>query len=394
MGIYMDNAATTPVDPRVTAAMLPFLEATFGNPSSLHRAGREAHEAIDRARKQIADLIGALATEVVFTASGTESDNMALRGVAGAAGFAGGHVITTSIEHPAVLETCRHLEQLGVQVTRLPVGADGTVDPEGLERALRPTTRLVSIMAANNVTGVLQPIDELGRIARAHGAIFHTDAVQAAGKAPIDVRRQPIDLLSISAHKLHGPKGVGALYVRTGVALTPLIHGGGQESGLRSATENVPGIAGFGKAAEITRVEMADEAARLVALRERIIDGVTATIPNAYLIGHRYRRLPGHLCLGFAGQEGEAIKLLLALDEAGIAVSSGSACSAHHAGEPSYILLAMGFDALRARGSLRVTLGRFNTDDDVDTFLDVLPRAVASLRPITTRVAAGMAGRR
>ena len=266
------------------------------------------------------------------------------------------------------------------------MGADGIVDPSTLVSALRPNTRLVSIMAANNVVGTVQPIAELGRIAHERGALFHTDAVQAVGKLPLDVQAQPIDLLSLSAHKLHGPQGVGAVYVREGVKIAPLVHGGGQERGLRSATENVVGLVGLGQAAEIARMEMAEEAARLVNLRDHIIETVTATIPNAYLIGHRYRRLPGHLYLGLTGQEGEAIKLLLALDEAGIAVSTGSACSAHHAAEPSYILLAMGFDSVRARGSLRVTLGRFNTEAEVERFLQVFPEVAASLRPITTRV--------
>jgi len=298
------------------------------------------------------------------------------------------HIITSSIEHPALLETCRHLEQRGVAVTRLLADSDGFVDPEDLRKELRPTTRLVSIMTANNVVGTLQPLNELARITREHGALFHTDAVQAAGKIPLNVDRQPIDLLSLSAHKLYGPKGVGALYVRKSVRLTPLTHGGGQEHGLRSATENVAGIVGLGHAAEIAKTEMSEEATRLVQLRDRIIDNLTATVPNAYPIGHRYRRLPGHICLGFAGQEGEAIKLLLALDEKGIAISSGSACSAHNAGEPSHVLLAMGFDPLRARGSLRISLGRFNTAAEVDRFLEVLPSIASGLRPLTSRSAA------
>ncbi len=384
--IYFDNSATTPLDPRVAQAMRPWLDGQFGNASSLHWAGRQAHEALDRARHQVADLLHAAAIEIIFTASGTESDNLALIGVAETFDLRDCHIITSAIEHPAVLETCRYLARRGVEITYLPVSADGIVDPAALVRAVRPNTRLVSIMAANNVVGTLQPIAELGRIAHERGALFHTDAVQAVGKLPLDVQTQPIDLLSLSAHKLHGPQGVGALYVRAGVKLEPLVHGGGQERGLRSATENIVGIVGLGQAAEIAHNEMAQESVRLVALRDRIIETITATISNAYLIGHRYRRLPGHLCLGFAGQEGEAIKLLLALDEAGIAVSTGSACSAHHAAEPSYILLAMGFDPIRARGSLRVTLGRFNTEAEVLRFLQVLPEVAASLRPISTRI--------
>jgi cysteine desulfurase len=244
-------------------------------------------------------------------------------------------------------------------------------------------------MAANNVTGAIQPIEELGRISRRHGAVFHTDAVQAFGKIPLDVRRLPVDLLSLSAHKLHGPKGVGALYVRGGVSLTPILHGGGQEGGLRSSTENLAGIVGLGAAAELARTEMAAEAARLVQIRDRLIDTITTMIPNAYLIGDRYRRLPGHICLGFAGREGEAIKLLLELDSLGVAVSSGSACSSHQAGQPSHVLEAMGFDAPRARGSLRITLGRFNTHHEAERFLELLPRAVASLRPLGSLARAG-----
>ncbi len=379
--IYLDNAATTPLDPRVAQAMRPWLGGQFGNASSWHWAGRQANEAVEHARRQVADLLHAAPGEIVFTASGTEADNMALVGAVEALGERDCHVVTSAIEHPAVLETCRYLRRRGVETTDLPVGADGIVDPAALAGALRPNTRLVSIMAANNVVGTLQPITELGRIAREHGALFHTDAVQAAGKLPLDAQTQPWDLLSLSGHKLYGPQGVGALCVRKGVRLEPLVHGGGQEGGLRSATHNVAGIVGLGQAAEIARAEMSGDAARLVHLRDRVIETVAALIPNAYLIGHRFQRLPGHVCLGFAGQEGEAMRLQLALDEEQIAVSTGSACSSHHAGEPSYVLLAMGFDAVRARGSLRVTLGRFTTEAEVERFLQVLPQAVAALRP-------------
>ena len=380
--IYLDHAATTPLDPRVREDMQPYLSTSFGNPSSLHCAGREARAAVEKARGQVAQLIGAKPAEVIFAASGTEADNLALIGAVEALSPGQHHIIASAIEHPAVLATCRHLERRGVALTLLPVTAEGLVDPDALKKALRPETRLVSIMAANNVIGTVQPIAELAHIAREHGALFHTDAVQAAGRIPLDVRSSSIDLLSLSAHKFHGPKGVGALYVREGVKLSPIVHGGGQERGLRSATENVASIVGLGRAAEIAREEMAEEAARTVALRDRIIDGIG--ISNAYLIGHRFRRLPGHVCLGFAGQEGEAIKLLLALDEAGIAVSTGSACSAHRATEPSYVLSALGFDPLRARGSIRITLGRFNTEDEVERFLEVLRHEVSGLRPITS----------
>jgi cysteine desulfurase len=385
--IYFDNAATTPMDPRVFKAMRPYLQQSWGNPSSLYREGREARAAVDLSRSQVARLLGAEANEIVFTSSGTEADALAIRGALTAKGLRGARLIASAIEHPAVLACCRRLEREGVSLTLLPVDEDGIVDPETLRREITPQTRLVSIMAANNVVGTLQMVTELAEIARQHGVLFHTDAVQAAGKIPFDMRVQPIDLLSLSAHKLNGPKGVGALYVRGGVRLAPLLEGGGQESGLRSGTENVAGIVGLGAAAEIAREQMADEAARLVKIREYIIDSVTELIPNAYLIGDRYRRLPGHLCLGFAGMEGEAIRLLMELDAAGIAISSGSACSALHAGEPSHVLEALGFDAFKARGSLRISLGRFNTFEEAARLLEVLPRAVSSLRPISSLAA-------
>jgi cysteine desulfurase len=385
--IYFDHAATAPIDPRVASAMEMSRREVFGNPSSLHEDGRKARAAVERARGQVAALINCEPGEIVFTASGTESDNLALTGVAEACGVSGIHIITSVIEHPAILETCNYLAHRRAAVTKLPVGSDGIVDPAELQRALRPETKLVSIMAANNVVGTIQLLPEIARIAHEHGALFHTDAVQAAGKIPLNTQKLPVDLLSLSAHKLHGPKGVGALFIRKGTNIGPLIHGGGQEQGLRSATENVAGIVGLGCAAELARTEMAAENVRLVGMRDRLISEVTRNVPGAYLIGHPTRRLPGHVCLGLAGLEGEAIKLLLALDEAGVAVSSGSACSAHHAGEPSQLLIAMGFDPVRARGSLRITLGRFNTEQEMERFLEILPRAVASLRPMTTRPA-------
>lgn len=383
--IYFDHSATTPLDPRVVEAMLPFYQAEFGNPSSLHWAGQQAKQAIDAGRSQVAELFHANPDEITFTGSGTESDNMVLKGVASLYQPQECHIITSAFEHPAILETCKHLAKLGYEISYLPVSSEGIVEPESLKAALQPNTRLVSVMAANNVVGTLQPITELAQITKAHGALFHTDAVQAVGKIPLHADTLPFDFLSLSAHKLHGPKGIGALYIRRGVKIEPLVHGGGQERGIRSATENVAAIAGLGKAAEIAGAEMSAEARKLVGLRDKLINGIQAEIPNAYLIGHRYKRLPGHICLGFAGQEGEAIHLMLALNEAGIAISTGSACSSHHAGQPSYILMAMGFDPVRSRGSLRITLGRFNTDAEVDTFLEILPRLVNEMRPVTSR---------
>jgi cysteine desulfurase len=383
--IYFDHSATTPLDPRVVEAMLPCYGANFGNPSSLHWAGQQAKQAIDSGRSQVAELFHASPDEIIFTASGTESDNMVLIGVSSQYKPQDCHIITSSFEHPAILETCKYLEKLGYAISYLPVTSEGIVEPESLKAALRLNTRLVSVMAANNVVGTLQPIAELAQTTKAHGALFHTDAVQAVGKIPLHTDSLPVDFISLSAHKLHGPKGIGALYIRKGVKIEPLVHGGGQERGIRSATENVAAIAGLGKAAEIAGAEMSSEASRLVRLRDRLILAIQAEIPNAYLIGHRYKRLPGHICLGFAGQEGEAIKLMLSLNDEGIAISTGSACSSHHAGQPSYILMAMGMDPVRARGSLRITLGRFNTDAEVDTFLEILPRLVGEMRPVTSR---------
>ncbi|MDD5307643.1 MAG: cysteine desulfurase family protein [Deltaproteobacteria bacterium] len=383
--VYLDNSATTRLDPRVAEAMRPHLEDSYGNPSSLHAMGREARAAVEEARASVAGLVNARPREIVFTGSGTEANNLALLGAVGASGAVTPHMVASAFEHPSVLEPCARLRALGADVTLLPVGGDGIVEPGELARAMRPETVLVSIMTANNVVGTLQPIAELARVARSRGALFHTDAVQAAGRVPIEVSRDDVDLLSLSAHKLHGPKGVGALFVRTGVRIAPQVHGGGQEQGLRSATENVAGIAGFGRAAEIAAAARGEEAARLVNLRDRLLEAICGSVPGAYLIGHPHRRLPGHLCIGISGLEPEAMKLLLALDEQGFAVSTGSACSSSHASEPSHVLMAMGFDPVRARGSLRITLGRFNTDEEALAFADALRRVAATLRPITTR---------
>ena len=376
--IYFDHSATSPLDPRVLTAMGPFLGGAFGNPSSLHHEGRMAREAVETARAQVASLIGAEPDEIVFTASGTEADNLALIGAVRASSRPG-HVVTTSFEHAAVLETCRSLTASGTRITHLPVDADGLVSTASLLRALQANVTLVSIMAANNVVGTLQPIEELAHLTKLHGVLFHTDAVQAAGKIPLDVNCLHLDLLSLSAHKLHGPKGVGALYVRKGTRLSPIVFGGGQERGLRSATENVAGITGFGAAAAIAREELADEAIRLAQFRERIAKELSRILPHSYLFGHSVRRLPGHISFGLRGHEREVGKLLSALDAAGVAVSAGSACSANHSGEPSGVLLAMGYDDERARGLLRLSLGRFNTEQEVDRFLEILPGAVATL---------------
>jgi cysteine desulfurase len=377
--IYFDHSATTPLDPRVLEAMVPFLGGAFGNPSSLHQEGRAARAAVDSARAQVAGLIGAEPEEIVFTASGTEADNLALIGAVHASGGTG-HVVTSTIEHAAILETCKFLASTGTKITHLPVDWDGLVRPDSLLRALQSNVTLVSVMVANNVVGTLQPIEELAHLTRLHGVLFHTDAVQAGGKIPLDVNRLNVDLLSLSAHKLHGPKGVGALYVRSGVKLDPIVYGGGQERGLRSATENVAGIVGFGAAAEIARQELVEEASRLDGFRDYIAGELRRLFPNSYLFGHPTQRLPGHLSFGFRGQERELGKLLTALDQAGVAISAGSACSAHHSGEPSGVLLAMGYDAESARGLIRVSLGRFNTRTEIDRFLHVLSVVVTHLQ--------------
>ena len=382
--IYFDHSATTPLDPRVLDAMAPFLGGAFGNPSSLHHEGRIARAAVDKARAQVASLIGAEPEEIIFTASGTEADNLALIGAVRASGKPG-HVVTSAIEHAAILETCKFLTIGGTKITHLPVDGDGVVRTDSLLRALQSNVTIVSIMAANNVVGTIQPIEELAHLTKLHGVLFHTDAVQAGGKIPLDVNRLKVDLLSLSAHKLHGPKGVGALYVRKGVSLEPIVFGGGQERGLRSATENVGGIVGFGTACEIAKRELVDEAARLADLRQHIAVELRNGFPGAYFFGHETQRLPGHLSFGFRGREKEVGKLLAALDEAGVAVSAGSACSAHHFGEPSNVLLAMGYDAVSARGLVRVSLGRFNTRQDVVEFLKKLHEAMSTVISGTTQ---------
>jgi cysteine desulfurase len=376
--IYFDHSATTPLDSRVLEVMLPFLAKSFGNPSSLHEEGKAARQAIETARAQVASLIGAEPEEIVFTASGTEADNLALIGAVRASGKPG-HIVTSSIEHAAILQTCRFLASAGTRITYLPVNRDGIVVAGALLRALQSNVTLVSVMTANNVVGTLQPIEELAHLTKLHGVLFHTDAVQAGGKVPLDVNRLKVDLLSLSAHKLHGPKGIGALYVRKGTVLSPIVFGGGQERGLRSATENVAGIVGFGAAAAIAREELAQESARLVGFRDRIAEELKCRLPNSYLFGHGTQRLPGHLSIGFRGQENQVGQLLSQLDAAGIAVSGGSACSANHSGEPSGVVLAMGYERERARGLIRVSLGRFNTEPEVERFIEILVREVKVL---------------
>lgn len=378
--IYMDNAATTATRPEVLEAMLPYFTEHYGNPSSIHGVGRDARRAVEAARRQVASAIGAEPREIYFTAGGSESDNWAIRCAAAANEKKGRHIITSAIEHHAVLHTCEYMEKNGYEVTYLPVDGDGLVSPKDVKSAIRPDTVLVSIMAANNEIGALQPIAEIGEIARAAGVLFHTDAVQAVGAVPVDVNGWKADMLSLSAHKFHGPKGVGALYIRKGVRIGNLIFGGAQERGLRAGTENLPGIVGLGKAIELAAAELPEYAARMTRLRDRLINGILAEIPDVRLNGHRTLRLPGNVNVSVRYVEGEA--LLMRLDLAGIEGSSGSACTSGSL-DPSHVLLAIGLPHEIAHGSLRLSLGSGNTDEDVDTVLAKLPAIISDLRAMS-----------
>jgi cysteine desulfurase len=378
--IYMDHNATTPLREEVLEAMLPYLREEFGNASSLHFFGMRARRAIESAREQVAAALGAQPREIVFTGCGTESDNQAIKGVAFANRSRGDHIVTSRIEHKAVLQTCQYLEKQGLRVTYLPVDQYGVVNPNDVAQAITDRTVLVSVMFANNEVGTIQPVAEIAQVCRERDVYFHTDAVQAVGKLPIDVNKLGVDMLSLSAHKFYGPKGVGALYVRKGVKVDPLLHGGHQEQGRRAATENVAGIVGLGKAIELRLGEMAAEAERLATLREQLYAGLTAHIDHVYLNGHPTERLPGTLSLCFDYVEGEAI--IMGLDLSGVAVSSGSACTSASL-EPSHVLLAMGVRPAVAQGSIRFSLGRGNTAADVDTVLETLPPIVERLRAMS-----------
>jgi cysteine desulfurase len=376
----MDHAATTPVDPQVVEAMVPYFTRYFGNASSLHSFGREAYDALERARTNVARLIRAEKEEIIFTAGGTESDNMAIKGIAFRNRSKGKHIITSPIEHPAVIETCSYLERAGFRITYLPVDKHGLVDLFELEKAITKETILITIQHANNEIGTIQDIEAIGKIAQEKDVPFHTDAVQSVGKIPIDVNRAHVSLLSMASHKFHGPKGVGALYVRKGVALEPVIHGGGQEKGLRSSTENVPGIVGLGRAAEVAYERMIPDAERMSTMRNRIITHVLSEIPLSYLNGHPTQRLPNNAHFRFDGVEGES--LILSLDGKGIAASTGSACSSKKL-RPSAVLMAIGLNEVQAHGSLRLTLGRENTEEEASYVLDVLPEVVSKMRAIS-----------
>jgi cysteine desulfurase len=380
--VYMDNHATTPVDPRVLDAMLPYFREKFGNSASRnHSFGWTAEEAVENARGQVARLINATPKEIIITSGATESDNLAIKGVAEMYREKGNHIITQVTEHKAVLDTCKRLEKYGYEVTYLPVQKDGRVNLDELRAAITPKTVLITIMYANNEIGVIQPIAEIGKIAKEKGVLFHVDGVQAAGKVPVDVQKDNIDLLSISAHKMYGPKGVGALYVRRRnprVQLAAVIDGGGHERGMRSGTLNVPGIVGLGAAAEICQKEMPEESARMLALRTRLKDGLYARLDELYINGSMEHRLPNNLNISFAFVEGES--LLMGIND--IAVSSGSACTSATL-EPSYVLKALGVGEDLAHTSIRFGLGRFNTQEDVDYVVDRVSEVVIRLRELS-----------
>ncbi|WP_422445771.1 cysteine desulfurase NifS [Thermoanaerobacterium sp. DL9XJH110] len=386
--IYMDHAGTTPVRKEVVDEMIPYLTEKFGNASTIYSYGREAKAALEDSREKVAGLIGADPREIFFTAGGTESDNWALRGIAYANRDKGNHIITSSIEHHAVLHTCQDLEKEGFKVTYLPVDRYGLVNPQHVMDALTDDTILVSIMHANNEIGTIEPIEEIGNALKKldKKIYFHTDAVQTVGKIPVDVNKLGVDLLSISAHKIYGPKGVGALYIRKGTRIKPFITGGGQESQRRAGTENIPGIVGFGKAAELIGKEMEEQYEKLTYLRDKLIKGIMENIPHVRLNGHPTRRLPHNVNVCFEYIEGES--LLLNLDMKGICASSGSACTSGSL-EPSHVLLAIGLPHEIAHGSLRLTIGRENTEEDVDYVLEVLPEIVNKLRKMSPLFAEG-----
>ncbi len=378
--IYLDNAASTPVDYRVMRVMKPYFSEKFGNASSIHSFGREAKIALEKSREKIASLIGAQSKEIVFTSSATESNNFALKGIAFANRKKGRHIIISSIEHSCVLNSAKWLESEGFKVEKLPVDKYGLINPKDVEKEIKKETILVSVIHANNEIGTIEPIAEVGKICRRRGVYFHTDAVQSFGKIPIDVKKMNIDLLSASSHKIYGPKGAAFLFVREGVKIEPLLHGGGQEMGLRSSTPNIPAIVGFAKAAELCVKEMKEESERLEYLRDKLIKGILTKIDKSYLNGHPKKRLPNNVNARFSFVEGES--LLIKLDLLGIAVSTTSACASKRL-EPSHVLLAIGLKPEEAHSSIRISLGRMTKEKDIDYLLKVLPKAVEDLRKIS-----------
>ena len=378
--VYADNAATTKLSPAVLEAMMPYLTEEYGNPSSLYRFGNHAKRAIEQARKEVADVLGAEPFEILFTGGGTEADNWVKEIMRSLKARGKNHFITSAVEHHALLHSAQRLQKEGFEVTFIPVDREGRIDPEQIRAAIRPETGLVSIMFANNEIGTIYPIKEIGAICRQAGVLFHADAVQAAGHLPINVKEMNIDLLSLSAHKFHGPKGVGAFYCRRGIPLPSLIDGGAQERGKRAGTENVAGIVGLGAALRLANEEMSEASARVSAMRDRLIDGILQTVPMCRLNGPRHNRLPGNCNISFLGIEGES--LLLRLDLAGIAASSGSACASSSL-DPSHVLLAIGLPHEVAHGSVRLSLSDYNTEEDVDYILEKLPEIVSTLRSMS-----------
>jgi cysteine desulfurase len=378
--IYLDYAATTPAHPDVVQAMMPYFSELFGNPSSLHSFGQEARSGVEKARSIMANFIGSRTDEIVFTSGGTESDNFAIKGVSYANKNKGNHIIISPVEHHAILAPCHYLEENGFQITTLPVDQYGMIDPHEVKKAIRPNTILVSILHASNEVGTIQPIAEIGKITREAEVCFHTDAVQTFGHIPVSVNELNIDLLSLSGHKLYGPKGVGALYIRKGTRIAPFLQGGEQEDGRRGSTHNVPGIVGLGKAVEIAQLEMIADAQRLICYRDRLIKELTSKIDQLKLNGHPTRRLPNNVNISVAFVEGEAT--LLSLDYEGICASTGSACSSESS-EPSHVLTAMKIPAEDARCSIRFSLGRLTSDSDIDRVISVLPPLVAKLREMS-----------
>ncbi len=386
--IYMDNAATTGTRSEVLEAMLPYFTLAYGNPSSIHSAGREARKAVESARRQVAAALGGDPREIYFTAGGSESDNWAIRSACLKNAAKGKHIITSSVEHHAVLHTCEAMEKEGYEVTYLPVDEYGRVNPQDVKSAIRPDTVLITIMAANNEIGTLEPIAQIGAVAKEAGVLFHTDAVQAVGAIPVDVNDWKVDMLSLSAHKFHGPKGVGALYIRKGVRIQNLLYGGAQERGFRAGTENVPGIVGLGKAIELAVRELPEYQESMTALRDQLIQGILKAIPEVRLNGHATERLPGNVNVSVRYVEGEA--LLMRLDLVGVEASSGSACTSGSL-DPSHVLLAIGLPHEIAHGSLRLSLGRDNTQAQVQKVLEALPPIVETLRAMSPLCAPAMA---
>ncbi|MBE7048508.1 MAG: cysteine desulfurase NifS [Ruminococcaceae bacterium] len=378
--IYLDNSATTPVKPQVLEAMLPYLQEEYGNPSSIYKKAAATESAVAKSRMQVAAALGAEPAEIFFTACGTEADNWAIKGAAYANRKKGTHLITSQIEHHAVLHTMEYLEKQGFSVTYLPVDGQGRVNPQDLENAIREDTILISVMMANNEIGTIEPIHELAEIAAKHKILFHTDAVQAIGSVPVDVKELGVDMLSLSAHKFGGPKGVGALYIKKGTKIDIFMHGGAQERGRRGGTENVAGIVGLGTAITLATQNLEEKMQRITALREKLIEGILARIPDARLNGHRTERLPGNVNFCFRYIEGEA--LLLRLDAKGVAASSGSACTSGSL-DPSHVLLALGLPHEIAHGSLRLSIGEQNTETDIEHVLAVLPEIVQTLRAMS-----------